>query len=190
MIPTKFSFVRIPYHISVFFMKRKNLLIFKYGKEIRFLSIDEKFSFLFTENKIFVIVDVGNEFSNIEKRKLSRKKNELLSWINLFLVEIENKIYHKLKISGIGYKVLELEELSNKILFFRLGFSHYVYFKVSKNIFVFCSKSVEIFVKGKSFYNVKRTSAEIKSLKKPEPYKGKGISYYNEIKKLKPGKRV
>ena len=93
---TKLSFVRIPYHISVFFMKTKNVLIFKYGKEIRFLSVDEKFSFLFRENKIFVIVDSVSEFSNIEKRKLSKKKNELVSSMNLFLVEIENKIYHKL----------------------------------------------------------------------------------------------
>ena len=187
MIPTKLSFIRIPYDISVFYIKTKNLLIFKYGEELRFLNIDEKFSFLFTKNKIFVIVDSLNELSNRKKRRLSQKRISLLSSMNYFLVEIENKIYHKLKISGIGYKVLEMP---NKILFFRLGFSHYVYFKVSENILIFCLKSVQIFVKGKSFYNVKRTSALIKSLKKPEPYKGKGISYYNEIQKLKAGKKI
>lgn len=177
MVNRNLSFVKIPSYISVFFLKTKKVLLFKYFKETRFLSVSQDFSFFFLKNRIIIIGELS-------------KKAKLVSSINLFLVEVENKIYHKLNITGVGYKVLELDHFDNKILFFRLGFSHFIYFKVTKNILIFCSKSVQIFVKGDSFQKVKRTTALIKSLKKPEPYKGKGISYYNEIKKLKPGKKI
>ena len=89
----------------------------------------------------------------------------------------------RLDVVGIGYKV----KLSGKDLDLSLGFSHPVKvtapdgieFKVVKN---------SIFVTGIDKQQVGLTAANIRALKKPEPYKGKGIKYSDEIIRRKAGK--
>ena len=55
---------------------------------------------------------------------------------------------------------------------------------------VYISKSTIIYISGNSLNNVTQITSNIRSYKKPEPYKGKGILYFNEKIKLKPGKKV
>jgi large subunit ribosomal protein L6 len=90
-----------------------------------------------------------------------------------------------LEIQGIGYKAA----LQGKDLTLNLGFSHPVKFdsvpgvefKVEKNI---------ITVSGISKESVGQAAANIRALKEPEPYKGKGIRYQGEVIKLKAGKKA
>src|SRR3989338_2116906 len=78
----------------------------------------------------------------------------------------------KLEIEGIGFKV----ELKEKNLVLSLGFSHQVNFPVPDGINVTVEKNM-IIVSGISKELVGQVAADIRALKKPEPYKGKGIHY-------------
>ena len=90
---------------------------------------------------------------------------------------------------GVGYKVF-LHPQINNLLQFKLGYSHLIYYKLPENMNVSISKSTIIYVSGDCLNTVTQTASNIRSYKKPEPYKGKGILYFNEQIKLKPGKKV
>ncbi|MDP3986550.1 MAG: 50S ribosomal protein L6 [Candidatus Veblenbacteria bacterium] len=91
----------------------------------------------------------------------------------------------KLEISGIGYKA----QVEGKDLVLNLGFSHPVRYAVPSTITITVEKNV-ISVAGASKQLVGQTAAEIRGLKPPEPYKGKGIRYAGELVRRKAGKVV
>lgn len=91
----------------------------------------------------------------------------------------------KLQIEGIGFKA----ELSGKTLSFSLGFSHPVKVAVPADLAVSVEKNI-ITVSGADKDKVGQFAAVLRSLKKPEPYKGKGIRYEGEVVREKQGKKV
>lgn len=91
----------------------------------------------------------------------------------------------KLVVEGVGFKV-QLE--GNKIVF-GLGFSHPVNIDIPDGIKVEIEKNT-ISIKGVDKEEVGSFSAKIRDLKKPEPYKGKGIRYENEVVRRKEGKKA
>lgn len=90
----------------------------------------------------------------------------------------------KLEISGVGYRA----ELSDKSLKLVLGFSSPVLYDIPKGIDIKVDKQVSLVVSGIDKELVGRVAAEIRALRKPEPYKGKGIKYADEYIKRKAGK--
>ncbi|MFA5322518.1 MAG: 50S ribosomal protein L6 [Smithella sp.] len=90
----------------------------------------------------------------------------------------------KLEISGVGYRA----ELADKSLKLVLGFSSPVQYDIPKGIEIKVDKQVNIIVSGIDKELVGRVAAEIRALRKPEPYKGKGIKYVGEYIKRKAGK--
>jgi large subunit ribosomal protein L6 len=90
----------------------------------------------------------------------------------------------KLEISGVGYRA----EASDKSIKFILGFSSPIQYDIPKGIDVKVDKQVNIVVSGIDKELVGRVAAEIRALRKPEPYKGKGIKYADEYIKRKAGK--
>ena len=82
------------------------------------------------------------------------------------------------------WKVLEGNELVLSI-----GFSHKVRFSVPDGLSVSIEKNI-ISIQGSSKEMVGHFAAEVRSSKKPEPYKGKGIRYEDEVVKRKQGKRA
>ena len=96
--------------------------------------------------------------------------------------------FMKLKFVGVGYKM----NLKKNLLIFRLGFSHKIFcslpplIKISK-----IKKRPPTFIlKSFDLYLLRETAFLIRSFKKPEPYKGKGIVFLNEFLKLKEGKKT
>lgn len=89
-----------------------------------------------------------------------------------------------LEISGVGYRA----ELGGNTLKLALGFSSPVQYIIPKGIDVKVEKQTSIIVSGIDKQLVGRVAAEIRALKKPEPYKGKGIKYAGEYIKRKAGK--
>lgn len=89
----------------------------------------------------------------------------------------------QLEINGVGFKVA----LKKDTLEFALGFSHPVVFKIPKGIVATVEKNI-ITISGADKQLVGQTAAEIRKLKKPEPYKGKGIKYVDEVLRRKAGK--
>jgi len=91
-----------------------------------------------------------------------------------------------LTISGVGYRA-ELLEGKLKLL---IGYSVPVEYQFPKDVAVRVDKQINITVSGIDRQLVGRVAAEIRELKKPEPYKGKGIRYSNETIRRKVGKSV
>lgn len=89
----------------------------------------------------------------------------------------------QLEINGVGFKVA----LKGDILNLELGFSHPVIFKVPSGIKITVDKNI-ITVTGIDKQLVGETAAQIRACRKPEPYKGKGIKYVDEVIRRKAGK--
>jgi len=89
-----------------------------------------------------------------------------------------------LDIVGVGYKV----EAKEENLLLSLGYSHPIYFMPPDNIKLQVNTPTQIVISGFDKEAVGLVAAKIRSLKKPEPYKGKGIKYSNETLRRKAGK--
>lgn len=89
----------------------------------------------------------------------------------------------KLELFGIGYR----GKKEGNDLILQVGFSHPVKYKAMDGVEVNIEKNI-ITVTGVDKQKVGETAAQIRRIKKPEPYKGKGIRYVGEEIKLKPGK--
>jgi large subunit ribosomal protein L6 len=91
----------------------------------------------------------------------------------------------ELDIVGVGYRA----EVKGKEVVFQLGYSHPVRFPVPEGIDIAVdAKTGHITVTGIDKQKVGQTAAEIRSLREPDPYKGKGIKYSDEIIRRKAGK--
>lgn len=90
----------------------------------------------------------------------------------------------RLELVGTGYRVKK----EGKKLSLSLGFSHPVYIEPIEGINLEIEGQKEIIVSGIDKQKVGQVAANIRSLRKPEPYKGKGIRYKDEIVRRKPGK--
>jgi large subunit ribosomal protein L6 len=101
-------------------------------------------------------------------------------------VEGVTKGYERaLEISGVGFKA----ELKGKEINFILGFSHPVLFKLPEGITAEVDpKQIRIIIRGVDKHLLGLTAAKIRALRPPEPYKGKGIKYAEEIVRRKEGK--
>ncbi len=102
------------------------------------------------------------------------------------MVDGVNKPFEKkLIVEGVGFKV----ELAGDELVLALGFSHKIHVKVPKDITATVEKNT-ITVSGVNKETVGQFTAGIRALKKPEPYKGKGIRYDDEVVRRKQGKKT
>lgn len=91
----------------------------------------------------------------------------------------------KLEIKGVGYKAV----VKGKILVLELGFSHPTEHAIPSDIEIKVEKNI-ISITGPDKQKVGQVAAEIRSYRKPEPYKGKGIKYIDEIIIRKVGKQA
>ena len=102
------------------------------------------------------------------------------------LVEGVSKGYEKkLDINGVGYRAA----VAGKVLKLALGYSHEIDFDIPAGITIVTPKPTEILVSGIDKQRVGQVAAEIRELRGPEPYKGKGIKYSDEFIFRKEGKK-
>ena len=91
----------------------------------------------------------------------------------------------QLDIVGVGYRA----EVKGNVVQFALGYSHPVIYDVPEGIKIdLDAKANRLTVSGADRQKVGQVAAEIRSLRRPDPYKGKGIKYTNEILRRKVGK--
>jgi large subunit ribosomal protein L6 len=91
----------------------------------------------------------------------------------------------KLELVGVGFRA----QLQGKTLNLTLGFSHPVNFPIPEGISIETPTQIEIIVKGIDRQKVGQVAAEIRAVRPPEPYKGKGVRYAGEQITLKEGKK-
>jgi large subunit ribosomal protein L6 len=126
-----------------------------------------------------IIVNVINP-DNKQQRSLWGLFNRL---IQNMIIGVTQGFEKKLEVIGIGFRV----NLQGQKLILNLGFSHPVEFVLPKGIAAAVDKNT-ITITGIDKYLVGEIAAQIRRIKKPEPYKGKGIKYADEIIKKKAGK--
>lgn len=107
------------------------------------------------------------------------------SHIKNMVAGVNKKFEKKLELQGIGYRV----ELSGKNLKFVVGFSHPVMLAIPETVAVAVDKN-NMTVSGIDKEAVGQFAANIRAIKKPEPYKGKGIRYQGEYVRQKQGKKA
>lgn len=90
----------------------------------------------------------------------------------------------ELDIVGIGFRA----ELKDKLVVFNLGFSHPIEFLIPSGININVEKQTHLIVSGVDKQKVGQTAANIRSLRKPDPYKNKGVRYTGEKLRKKVGK--
>ena len=101
------------------------------------------------------------------------------------MVDGVTKGYEKrLEIVGVGY----LASIQGDTLSLRVGFANEIEKKIPKLLQVTCPDQTHVVVKGSDKQQVGQFAAEVRAVRKPEPYKGKGIRYQGEHVKIKPGK--
>jgi large subunit ribosomal protein L6 len=155
-----------------------NVLTVKGPKGTLTQVTNPKVTYVIADGKI--TTSVKNE-ENVKERALWG----LFSRLAANMVEGVTKGFKKqLEINGVGYKV---SMAGPKVLKLDVGFSHDVDFPVPEGIEITVEKNI-ITVSGASKHQVGETAAQIRKIKKPEPYKGKGIKYVDETIIRKAGK--
>jgi large subunit ribosomal protein L6 len=129
----------------------------------------------------------GNELTFT--RENDNKKNKALHGLyRALLMNMINGVTdgfsRKLELVGIGYKA----EMKGKLLFIQLGYSHPILFKAPDEINIDVPVPTNIIISGIDKQLVGLVASKIRSFRAPEPYKGKGIKYDNEVIRRKAGK--
>ncbi|MEM6473583.1 MAG: 50S ribosomal protein L6 [Planctomycetota bacterium] len=120
----------------------------------------------------------GNDRTSRELHGLTR------ALVNNMVEGVTKGYEKKLEIVGVGY----LASISGDTLQLRVGFANELHRKIPKDLSVTCPDQTHIVVQGCDKQRVTQFAAEVRALRKPEPYKGKGIRYQGEHVKIKPGK--
>ena len=105
--------------------------------------------------------------------------------VNNMVIGVTTGFQKKLEINGVGFKAA----VAGQKMTLNLGFSHQIDFPIPDGITATVEKNV-VTIAGIDKQLVGETAAKIRSLKKPEPYKGKGIKYDTEVIRRKAGKVV
>ncbi|TWT46586.1 50S ribosomal protein L6 [Botrimarina hoheduenensis] len=100
------------------------------------------------------------------------------------MVGVTDGYMKKLEIHGVGY----LGAIAGDVLQLRVGFANEIHKKIPKELDVSCPDQTHIVVKGTDKQKVGQFAAEVRAVRKPEPYKGKGIRYEGERVRQKAGK--
>jgi large subunit ribosomal protein L6 len=119
-----------------------------------------------------------------DESKAARAQHGLMrALINNMVTGVTNGFEKKLEVNGVGFRVAT----TNNELEMSLGFSHPVKYKAPEGVTI-TNEKMTIIVSGIDKQKVGQVAAEIRAFKKPEPYKGKGIKYADEVILRKAGK--
>ena len=143
-------------------------------------SINNGIEVLINEN----IIEVKRDNDNKENKELHGLTRSLIYNI---LVGVNKGYKKELNLVGVGYTA---DASQKDFLLLNLGFSHPIYFQTPDSIDFETPNPTTIIIKGINKQEVGEVSAKIRNLRKPEPYKGKGIRYSDEHVKKKAGKTV
>ena len=107
------------------------------------------------------------------------------SLLNNMVNGVSTGFSRELEINGVGYKAA----VQGKELVLNLGYSHDIRYPIPAGITMKTDKPTSITITGADRQKVGQVAAEIRAYRKPEPYKGKGIKYVEEVIRRKEGKK-
>ena len=136
-----------------------------------------------------LIVSIENKQILIKPKELNKKTKMIWgttrSLLNSIILGCTNDFKKTLKLVGTGFKA----NLQGKNLKISAGYSHDIDYQIPEGINIKCQDPNTIEVSGANKAQVGQVAADIRSYRKPEPYKGKGIRYDDEYIHRKEGKK-
>ncbi len=157
------------------------------GRTIEVEGAKGKLSFEHRPEISVSVDDDGKEVvvKRANDERTSRELHGLTRAVIANMIEGVTKGYEKkLEIVGVGY----LAAIQGDTIQLRVGFANELHRKIPSNLTVTCPDQTHIVIQGCDKQSVGQFAAEIRSLRKPEPYKGKGVRYQGEQIKIKAGK--
>ena len=106
--------------------------------------------------------------------------------IQNMIIGVTKGFSKELSLVGVGYTA----EKKDDFLLINVGYSHPTYLEIPPNITIDVPSATSIIIKGIDKQNVGDVAAKIREIRKPEPYKGKGIKYADEYVRRKAGKTI
>jgi large subunit ribosomal protein L6 len=176
--------IAIPKNIKI--LKDENFIYFKGPEGNTCILVLQNIKVYIKENLIFLLLKTP---VFINRQTLLKNVNNLSLFHKLILnkiIGISNGFFSQLECKGLGFKA----KIKKNLLIFKLGFSHKLIFLIPKKIHIFCSKSNNIvfFCTNKQY--LFEFMMKLRSYKKPDKYKGKGLKFKFELLQLKEGKKV
>ncbi|MCB4360368.1 50S ribosomal protein L6 [Quatrionicoccus australiensis] len=136
-------------------------------------------------------VQVVVEGQSVQVSKVEGAVNGSAMWgtmranLNNMVTGVSKGFERKLQLVGVGYRA----QAQGDVLNLSLGFSHPVAHKMPVGVKVECPTQTEILIKGSDKQQVGQVAAEVRAYRKPEPYKGKGVRYSDEVVVIKETKK-
>lgn len=149
----------------------------KYGQLSR--TIHNSVSIKYLEDKIIFLPRSG--FSDSWAQAGTSR-----ALVNSMIIGVSKRFVKKLQLSGVGYRVSITKD---NIINMSLGYSHPVIYALPKGISIENPSPTEIIIQGIDKQLVGQIAANLRSYRVPEPYKGKGIRYSDEIVRIKEAKK-
>jgi large subunit ribosomal protein L6 len=156
----------------------------------RAISVEGKLGKLEYRHRPEIEVHVDDEHKSIvctrksDDREIRAYHGLTRALINNMLLGVTQGYEKKLEIQGVGY----LGAVQGNTLQLRVGFANEVHKTIPKGLNVTCPDQTHIVIKGPDKQQVGQFAAEVRAVRKPEPYKGKGIRYDGEQVRRKAGK--
>ena len=136
-----------------------------------------------------VLVAFANDELSVTPRNETKRAQAMWGMsraqVNNLVLGVTTGFTRRLDINGVGYKAA----VQGKILQLSLGYSHDVPFPIPDGITITTPRPVEINIAGNDKRQVGQVASEIRALRPPEPYKGKGVKYSDEFIFRKEGKK-
>ncbi|MCA9147671.1 MAG: 50S ribosomal protein L6 [Planctomycetales bacterium] len=156
------------------------------GKTVAAEGPKGKLSYDFPEQ---IDVSVGEDSQVVVSTEREDRQSRAFHGLTRALIQnmvigVDQGYEKRLQIVGVGY----LAAIQGNILQLRVGFANEVHKKIPAGLDVTCPDQTHVVVRGCDKQLVGQFAAEVRAVRKPEPYKGKGVRYEGEQVKIKPGK--
>ncbi len=136
-----------------------------------------------------VSVELADGSLKVAPRTQSRKARQLWATSRTVLANLVKGVSEgftrNLEINGVGYRAA----VQGKELVLQLGYSHEIRYPIPEGVKMACEKPTSVAISGADKQQVGQIAAEIRSMRPPEPYKGKGVKYEEETILRKEGKK-
>jgi len=159
------------------------------GRKVTVEGSGKKLEFV-CRKEVAVTVNDADKQVEVTRHKDDRSSRALhgltRSLINNMIIGVKDGYEKRLELHGVGY----VANLEGNLLKLRVGFHNEIHKTVPGGLDVTVPTQTSIIVKGPDKQMVGQFAAEVRAVRKPEPYKGKGIRYVGEYVKIKPGKQA
>jgi len=167
--------IKVPTNVNIL-LENENICVKGPTGELT-QKIPKELSIIFDQDKLKIV--------KLEETRLARQKYGLVrSLIMNMVLGVNKKFEKKLQMVGVGYKAL----VQGDKLILNVGFTHQITFVIPKGMDILVEANTNLTIRGANKEIVGLLASKIRATRPPEPYKGKGVKYNDEVILRKAGK--